>query len=207
MTRPSEIFDRTSYARLLPPPNTLRHHPLHPPLSTSELSKAVYTVLSDIKLYVDKQESEHKGSIIIRPTANTWSRTARRLAMRAAHEDGVMEVETPSEPLLIARISFEEVKSEDEGISEDQQSGSTVVLDLLSGADRDLVDSLWKYVLNKAELLRDREHPQRSPGPGVGDGGQKRYMPRGRGNGRGTRGGGGGGRGGRRGRGRISWGS
>jgi len=222
MTRPDKVHGGTSFVKVISPARTLRHTPLHPPLSVEQLREAIEPVLAEVKLSPGSAECEAvSDGYVIKPKTNTWSRAARRQAARAenAGEEAPTVDSSAKDPLFIAQLAFlgprfsaqpeatasnNEAKDDtDDGVKTSGTSSvvnARLTLEWTYGEDREIVDAFWKFLLTKAGLL----------GSDVPAGGAKRAYggedseERGsRGRGRGGRGG----RGGRRGRGRIAVGS
>lgn len=149
-----------------------------------EVRKAILDVLASVNLDATADED---GVIRLAPTANTWSRQARRAAQRAAQTAdgsaaGTGEVsgaqpETPAgqEPLFRACLSFtqpEAAVSAEIGAEDGAESGAEdgaeavpkstpkarATLDWQWGRDRTIVDAFWKFVIQKAGL-RKRKQP------------------------------------------------
>jgi len=182
MTRPHFIDPTTSFARLLPPPNSFT---VTSPLTAREIAEKVNGVLESVKLEgfkldkVDAQAEEDAANdtnpdassdtavtITLAPTSNTWSRAARRGASTPA---------TNAEALFRADLSVQRT-----------ESTSSLTLTWTWGPERGVVDAFWKFLVSKAGLRGEkreredeaqRDETQRPPrGPG------------GRGRGRGGRG-------------------
>lgn len=222
LTQPPSLISGTSYSKLISHSNTLRHTPIHPPLSTTQLRQAVLPVLESIKLGSEGANAfKSKDEIILRPPANTWSRAARRLAARGDAIDQSKEQDQPMEPrdnLFAARLSFidpippsEAACNESDEIENAYKKrtthattgmngdwrGSTLILHFLSGEDRDIIDAFWKFLLNKAGLIGSNTSGQGETE--ARDDEANVYLDTGRKRGRSERGA----RGGRRGRGRV----
>ncbi|EIW69642.1 hypothetical protein TREMEDRAFT_30662 [Tremella mesenterica DSM 1558] len=162
LTRPRHLIGGTSFTRLLPLSTTFSHIS-HPPIPIYELRKRVMIVLRDIHLLevpeLSYDHTQRKSEtnllsnweieeIVLEPRINTWSRHARR--------HGVTNSTEMTEPLFRARLIFE--SSPRSG-----RTGSGLRLEWLEGRDRTIVEGLWKYILNKAQLLRSADPPQSAP--------------------------------------------
>lgn len=188
MTRPAVLDPTTSFARLLPLPNTFSITP-DPPRARGELAVAVLRALKESNLWpvagssAEASTSERKAAdaeaqatngeddpdadeddhIPLAPLANTWSRAARRAAQRNPDSAPAPN----AEPLFRARLRI---------TGEDSEPGQ-VSLEWEWGRDREVVDTFWKFVLSKSGLLKRR----------TDDGGDQGYRGRGGWRGRGGR--------------------
>ncbi|WVF70753.1 hypothetical protein IAT40_005547 [Kwoniella sp. CBS 6097] len=208
LARPDDVIPNTSFARLLPSPNSLTHK-TQPAIPLESLRQTIMAVLEGISLappqtmISDAAHSEEKGAISLAPTSNTWSRAARRQAARQAVERGVgggregpselqngLQTVTTSTPLFKAKLWFTKPVREGDGAS--------VSLDWLEGKDRSLVEALWKYLLTKGELISSKAEVVGDGGYGgrLGGGFDKSKAKTKGGSGRGGKGGKGGGGGG-----------
>ncbi|OCF38557.1 hypothetical protein I317_07667 [Kwoniella heveanensis CBS 569] len=108
LARPDDVIPNTSFAKLLPPSNTLNHRP-QPAVPLDDLRRTVLAVLAGISLLSEPADrsapvSPHpaerdegggvEDDIMLAPTKNTWSRAARRQAARRTDSDHAVE---PSE--------------------------------------------------------------------------------------------------------------
>ncbi|GFZ46189.1 hypothetical protein JCM24511_04436 [Saitozyma sp. JCM 24511] len=198
LTRPANLIPGTSFARLLPPPNTFHHSP-HPPVSLDELRTRLNDVVSAIGLAADSTlaaapapaaASEPRDILYLAPRSNTWSRAARRQAARE-HQSGGNDERIPADgvdaaigeeapaPLFRAQLRVSD--------SAEGQEAAELSMDWIEGKgkDRASVEGLWKFVLSKANLVGKRP---RDAGD-VGAGADHPYSRGGSGGGRGGRGG------------------
>jgi hypothetical protein len=151
----------TSYARLLPLANRLIHTPSHPPFSVEQLRKAVTEVLTGIKLV---SSPPRLGDVVeLGPMSNTWSRAARRQAVRDSAVPGtptpVENVSSSHDPLFRAQISIISPlpPARPEVEEQSEQMGASLAFDWTWGRDRGIVDGFWKYLLTKAGLLGSQD--------------------------------------------------
>ncbi|RXK36723.1 hypothetical protein M231_06030 [Tremella mesenterica] len=119
----------------------------------------------------DRSSNWEIEEIVLEPRINTWSRHARR--------HGVTNSTEVTEPLFRARLIFESSPRSDteeitqvrntngglrtEEITRVRSTGSGLRLEWLEGRDRTIVESLWKFILSKAQLLRSADSPQSAP--------------------------------------------
>ena len=150
LTRPHNLIPGTSFARLLPPPNTWVHIPKDP-IPLSQLSQTIREVLGGISLLPPSGKSEadieDATELMLEPRRNTWSRAARRQAARGEGE-GVPDANGLVDPLFRARLtvspgevetppsdlkSLEELEGEP---SSQQQAGASTEALLSDGKNR-----------------------------------------------------------------------
>ncbi|WVW82082.1 hypothetical protein I302_104087 [Kwoniella bestiolae CBS 10118] len=195
IARPEEIIPNTSFSRLIPLPNSFTHKP-QPAIPNEELKQKIQDVLKSanlvpLSLSTSQGEGQDENTVMIEPKINTWSRAARRALARkterppdtTADTHPVQEEEGFSKPLFKARIQFIPPIT--------LKDFSSISLDWLEGRDRSLVERLWKFLLNKAELVGKKEHVDAGYGGRLGDGAGAEVWRRGRGRGRGRGSGGG----------------
>ncbi|WWD09200.1 hypothetical protein V865_007322 [Kwoniella europaea PYCC6329] len=189
IARPEEVIPNTSFSRLIPQPNTFTHKP-QPAIPIEELRQKVVDVLQNISLHYEPIDGDEEGNdVVMEPINNTWSRAARRALARQAgqfdeqgeDEKGNERQKEPAKPLFKARIRFIPPLT--------AKDYSSITLDWIEGKDRSLVESLWKFLLNKAELIGKKEHVDSGYGGRLGDGVDTWHRGRGRGRSRGTGGG------------------
>nr|XP_018999717.1 uncharacterized protein I203_07602 [Kwoniella mangroviensis CBS 8507]OCF63178.1 hypothetical protein I203_07602 [Kwoniella mangroviensis CBS 8507] len=191
IARPEEVIPNTSFTRLIPQPNTFTHKP-QPAIPIEELRQKVLNILQSISLHYEPIDGDEEGNgVIIEPINNTWSRAARRaLARQVGQPDEQGEDDKGNEsqkeaqnPMFRVRIQFIPPLT--------AKDYSSISLDWLEGKDRSLVESLWKFLLNKAELIGKKDHVDSGYRGSLGDGVDTWHRGRGRGTGR-SRGRGGG---------------
>ncbi|KAL7423922.1 hypothetical protein Q5752_001507 [Cryptotrichosporon argae] len=176
LTRPDVVLPHTSFAALFPLANTYAHAPATP-MRLADLARAVLPVLADVGLYtlspaeqaaaeaaeeegmngptdaVAEQDADEPKLILLEPTRDTWSRSARRAAARSAAEptSGQGDATVPAaagatapDPIFRARIGF---------VPPPRRGGSAELrLEWVYGIDRRPVEGLWQYLVAKAGL-------------------------------------------------------
>nr|XP_019014743.1 uncharacterized protein I206_00829 [Kwoniella pini CBS 10737]OCF53524.1 hypothetical protein I206_00829 [Kwoniella pini CBS 10737] len=195
IARPEDVVPNTSFTRLLPPPNTFSHRP-EPGIPIDELQKRVIEVLKSISLDPSntsldpaeyKVDDSETSTIILNPLSNSWSRSARRAQARLPSvpaNDPEIEAEVQNEEKNAEAIFKAEMKFIPPLTSNDF---SSISLEWIEGRDRTLVEGLWKFLLNKAELIGKKEERDAGYGARLGGGqwqrGKGRERERGRRNG------------------------
>lgn len=174
MTRPQVLDPTTSFARLLPLPNTFSIAP-QPPRARGELAVAVLKALKESNLWpVAGSSTQPSAEISISDRANAegangqaeasnggepadrdeddhiplapLANTWSRAARRAAQRNPDAAPAPNAEPLFRARLR----------ITGEEGEPGQVSLEWTWGRDREVVDTFWKFVLSKAGLLKRR---------------------------------------------------
>lgn len=145
MTRPgfASSFGDTSFTRLLPPPNTVRHV-LRPVRSGAEIRAALLPFLERIQLShspADPDSDPHSEEIKLEARGNTWSRAARRKLAQQQHQ---LQDSANTDHAAEVPITLQATLRILDG---------SVELDWTYGRDRADFDSLWKSLLANTGLV------------------------------------------------------